>query len=137
MKEIVITTTRLAAQRLEYGVREGGHWLREGIEASWTLDQLTAPQQATLAAAEAVLQAVAEAHAGTLPTGQSVRLELSKPQANLVEYSVVNGGTLVRHGLVCAFDPEALPVPDGLALLEARELLGELAQADAQALNLL
>lgn len=137
MKEIVITTTRLAHRRLEYGVREDGRWLREGIEAAWTLDQLTEPQRGVLTVAEAALQAVAEAHVGALPEGQSVRLELSKPQANLVEYSVVSGGTLVRHGLVCAFDPEALSVPDGLALLEARELLGELARADAQALNLL
>lgn len=136
MKEIVVTTTRPATGALEYGVREAGHWLHESLTCQRSLASLTQPQRDVLTEAGIVLLLLAEEHAGTLPPGRSVRVEISKPATNQVEYSLLEGGALLRHGVLFAYDLEELPPDDAARLVAARELLLELATDDATARGL-
>lgn len=137
MKEVVLTTTFPHRNRLAYGVRRDGRWLHEGIGLDYADAALEPGQSAALEAGRALMQALAEDHAGDLPVGQSVRLETTQPGTNGIEYSITEGAALLRHGVAFTFNPATLSGGDVALLLAARAVLQGLAETEAQAQGLL
>jgi citrate lyase beta subunit len=60
-KEVVVVTTKPDLGEAEYGVRdtETGQWLIHGVQIPVAVASLTAPQQATIAGARAIMLAAA------------------------------------------------------------------------------